>query len=116
MRTMDVFDTHLHNLVLVFLGSQDERGDVGRELRLGVGSFVEAIRVPQLPALLPQLQVAAMLEDGLGDLDVTRADGLQDGLVDVVLARAVQEHLHDLAHVHKMNTLKYNKQLQNYLL
>ena len=37
-----------------------------------------------------------MFEDGLGDLDVARRDGLQNSLVDVVLAGAVQQYLHDL--------------------
>ena len=46
-----------------------------------------------------------MFEDGLGDLDVARRDGLKNSLMDVVLAGAVQQYLHDLRTAGEMSAV-----------
>ena len=87
----------LHDLELVPLSGQDERRDVGAEGRVLAGGCVEVVRLPEaLVLLLVDVLVLGVFEDRLGDLLVTRADGLKQRLVDGGQVAAVQQQLHHL--------------------
>ena len=84
---------HLDDLVVVVVPGQDERRDVGRELRLLLCPK-EGVATSSCPfQLVLARHVVWVLDDDLDDLGGALADGVQQGLLDVLEAELVEQQL-----------------------